>query len=131
MWEGEIETPIKDNRFIGALEIKGSDFDYGVIPVGADLECNYEVLDSGLINLEVSVPCIGSTFRSDRNFYSPQEGQIDYTSASVQVVEDAEQTMSRIDAINEVIGDPRLEEQRQKIESVTALPPRRSRCPKK
>ena len=123
LWEGEIETPINDNRFIGVMEIKGSDFDYGVIPVGADLECNYEVLDSGLINLEVSVPCIGSTFRSDRNFYSPQEGQIDYTSASVQVVEDAEQTMSRIDAINEVIGDPRLEEQRQKIESVTALPP--------
>lgn len=123
LWEGEIETPINDNRFIGVMEIKGSDFDYGVIPVGADLECNYEVLDSGLINLEVSVPCIGSVFRSDRNFYSPQEGQIDYTSASVQVVEDAEQTMNRIDAINETIGDPRLEEQRQKIEAVTALPP--------
>ena len=121
--EGDIKTPIDDNRFIGVMKIKGSNFDYGVIPVGADLVCDYEIQDSGLINLEVSVRCIGSTFPSDINFYSPQEGQIDYTSASVQVAEDAEQTMNRIDAISEVVHDLRLEEMRQKLESAITLSP--------
>ena len=120
--EGDIGTPITDNRFIGVMKIKGSDFNYGVIPVGADLVCDYEIQDSGLINLEVSVPDIGSTF-SDINYYSPQEGQIDYTSASVQVAEDAEQTMNRIDAISEVVDDLRLEEMRQRLESAITLSP--------
>ena len=123
LWQGDIETPIDDNLFIGVMKIRGSDFDYGVIPVGADLVCDYEIQDSGKIAFEVSVPCIGSTFPSNIMFYSPQEGQIDYTSASVQVAEDAEQTMSRIDAINEVVDDPSLEEERRKLESVAALSP--------
>ena len=79
LMEGDIENPITDNRFIGVMKIKGADFDEGVIPIGADLVCDYEMLDAGVISLEVSVPCIGSTFHSDRNFYSRQEGQIDYT----------------------------------------------------
>ena len=61
------------------FEIKGSDFDDGVIAAGAELICEYEVLDSGNIILEVSVPSIGGSFHSGRNFYSRQEGQIDYT----------------------------------------------------
>jgi molecular chaperone DnaK len=48
-WEGEIEDPITDNRPIGVLKISGSDFDDGVIAAGADLECDYEMLDSGNI----------------------------------------------------------------------------------
>ena len=55
IWEGEIEDPVTDNRFIGLLKVSGSDFDDGVIPAGADLECEYEVLDSGNIVLEVSI----------------------------------------------------------------------------
>ena len=37
LWEGEIADPINDNRFIGMFEIKGSDFDDGVIAAGAEL----------------------------------------------------------------------------------------------
>jgi molecular chaperone DnaK len=71
LWEGDIEDPIKDNRPIGALKITGSDFDDGVIPAGADLECDYEIRDSGHIIIEVSVPCIGGMFNSaGKNFYS-------------------------------------------------------------
>ena len=46
VWEGEIEDPINDNRFVGRFEIKGSHFEEGVIAAGADLICEYEVLDS-------------------------------------------------------------------------------------
>src|SRR6185437_2578160 len=64
LWEGEISDPINDNRFIGMFEIKGADFDDGVITAGAELICDYEVLDSGNIQLEVSVPSISGSFKS-------------------------------------------------------------------
>ena len=120
------EDSIDATHHIGLMQIKGDDFDQGVIPVGADLVCDYEMQDSGLINLEVSVPCIGSTFHPDRNFYSPQEGHVDYTSASVQVAEAAEQTLNCIDEIIEVVGvggDSKLEQARQKLASAAALSP--------
>jgi molecular chaperone DnaK len=123
LWEGEIEEPITDNRPIGVLKISGSDFDDGVIPAGADLECEYEILDSGNIIIEVSVPCIGGTFHSGKNFYSRQEGQLDYTAAATLVVEEGERTLNRIDEINEVVDNPKLEQARQKLESAVALDP--------
>ncbi len=123
LWEGEIEDPIADNRPIGVLKISGSDFDEGVIPAGADLECDYEILDSGNIIIEVSVPCIGGTFHSGKNFYSRQEGQIDYTAAAVMVVEEGERTLNRIDEINKVVDNPKLDQARQKLESAVSLDP--------
>ncbi|GMW00555.1 MAG: hypothetical protein AMXMBFR84_16920 [Candidatus Hydrogenedentota bacterium] len=121
LWEGEIEDPIADNRPIGVLKISGSDFDSGVIPAGADLECDYEILDSGNIVIEVSVPCIGGTFHSGRNFYSRQEGQLDYTAASALVLEEGERTLNRIEEINEVVESPKLDQARQKLESAISL----------
>ncbi|NCB57889.1 MAG: Hsp70 family protein [Gammaproteobacteria bacterium] len=123
LWEGEIEDPITDNRPIGVLKIAGSDFDDGIIPAGADLECEYEILDSGNIIIEVSVPCIGGTFHSGKNFYSRQEGQLDYTAAAVMVVEEGERTLNRIDEINEVVDNPKLDQARQKLESAVSLDP--------
>lgn len=123
LWEGEIEEPITDNRPIGVLKISGSDFDDGVIPAGTDLECEYEIQDSGNIIIEVSVPCIGGTFHSGKNFYSRQEGQLDYTAAAALVVEEGERTLNRIDEINEVVDNPKLEQARQKLESAVSLDP--------
>jgi molecular chaperone DnaK len=120
LWEGEIEDPIRHNRRIGVLKISGTDFDDGVIPAGADLECDYEILDSGNIILEVSVPCIGSTFHSA---YSRQEGQLDYTSASVLVVKEGEQTLKRLDEINKVVDNPKLDQARNKLKSAVSLNP--------
>lgn len=123
LWEGEIEDPITDNRPIGVLKISGSDFDDGVIPAGADLECEYEIMDSGNINIEVSVPSIGGTFHSGKNFYSRQEGQLDYTAAATMVVEEGERTLNRIDEINDVVDNQKLEQARQKLESAVSLDP--------
>ncbi len=123
LWEGEIEDPITDNRPVGVLKISGSDFDDGVIPAGADLECEYEILDSGNIIIEVSVPCIGGTFHSGKNFYSRQEGQLDYTAAATMVVEEGERTLNRIDEINDVVDNPKLDQARQKLESAVTLDP--------
>ncbi len=121
LWEGEISDPITDNRFIGLFEIKGSHFDDKVIAAGADLICEYEVMDSGNINMEVSVPSIGGSFESGRNFYSRQEGQIDYSKASKLVNEEKGQVLRRLEAMESKIDDPRLVQAREKLDLADTL----------
>ena len=120
LWEGDIADPITDNRFIGMFEIKGSDFE-GVIAAGAELICEYEVLDSGNITMEVSVPSIGGSFHSGRNFYSRQEGQIDYSQASKLVAEQSEHAMQRLEEMASKIDDPRLDQAREKLEQAESI----------
>ncbi|MBR0150993.1 MAG: Hsp70 family protein [Synergistaceae bacterium] len=44
LWEGEIETPYDDNRFIGVYKISGSDLETGeMIPAGSEIVCEYEI----------------------------------------------------------------------------------------
>lgn len=121
LWEGEISDPINDNRFIGMFEIKGSDFDDGVIAAGAELVCEYEVQDSGNIVMEVSVPSIGGSFNSGRNFYSRQDGQIDYTKASKLVEEQSENTLQRLEEMASKINDSKLDQAREKLERAESI----------
>ena len=121
LWEGEIEGHISDNRFIGLLKISGTDFDNNVIPAGADLVCEYEILDSGNIILEISIPSIGGVFHSGRNFYSRQEGQINYGDAVAFITEEGTRTLHRLDEISEKVDDPKLKQARQKLESAISL----------
>ncbi len=120
LYEGDSEEP-SDNRFIGRLKITGNDFEEGVIPAGGDLHCDYEMLDSGNIVLEVSVPSIGGTFHSGRNFYSRQEGQFDFSSEAARVIEEGEKTRQRLDDFDEVIDDPKLEQARRKLNPASQL----------
>jgi len=121
LWEGEISDPINDNRFIGMFEIKASDFDDGVITAGAELICEYEVLDSGNIQLEVSVPSISGSFKSGRNYYSSQEGKIDYTSQAKNIQEQSENTLGRLEEMASKVDDPRLEQAREKLEQAGTI----------
>lgn len=120
LWEGDIGDPI-DNRFIGMFKINGSDFDDGVIEAGAELVCEYEVLDSGNIVMEISVPSVGASFHSGRNFYSRQEGQIDYSNASKLVEEQTEHTFQRLDEMADKVDDPRLDQAREKLNQAESL----------
>ncbi|MCA3174042.1 MAG: Hsp70 family protein [Burkholderiales bacterium] len=121
LWEGDISDPINDNRFIGMFEIKGTDFDDDVIAAGAELICEYEVLDSGNIVLEVSVPSISGSFQSGRNFYSSQEGKVDYTNQAKNILEQSGHTLQRLDEIASKVDDPRLEQARQKLEQASTI----------
>lgn len=114
LWEGDIKEPISDNRPIGVLKISGTDFEQGVIPAGADIECEYEILDSGAIKLEVSVPSIGSVFDSGKNFYSRQEGQVDYSSSLELVKSEGESLLARIEALEGVIDSEMLQNAKNK-----------------
>ena len=121
LWEGEIETPISDNRPIGVLKISGNDFSEGEILAGAELHCVYEILDSGNVVLEVSVPSISGTFHSGHNFYSRREGQLDFSSSAAHVIEEGERTMSRIDEIDEIVESPKLVQAKEKLAPAAAL----------
>ncbi len=121
LWEGEITDPVKDNRFVGLFEIKGSHFDDGVIGAGAELICDYEVHDSGNIVIEISIPSIGGSFSSGRNFYSRLEGQIDYSNAVKLVEEQSENAMQRLNEMAAKIDDPRIDQAREKLEKAGTL----------
>ena len=81
------------------------------------------MLDSGNIVLEVSVESIRGTFHSGRNFYSRQEGQIDFSSESARVREEGERTLQRLEAINDVVDDPKLKKARRKLAASSQLDP--------
>lgn len=119
LWEGNIQSPIDDNRFIGVLRIKGTDIDSGVVPTGAEIECEYEMSDSGNINLEVSIPCIGVSF-NNRNFYSRQEGQMDLNDID-SVAEQGRRVLERIESMSEKVDDPELENARKKAETAANI----------
>ncbi len=121
LWEGDIADPVTDNRPIGTFSINGHDFADGVISAGTELVCDYEVLDSGNIVLEITVPSIAGTFHSNRNFYSRQAGQIDYTSVSVQVHEDAESVRSRVEAVAGKVDNPKLDQARERLDNAGSL----------
>jgi molecular chaperone DnaK len=121
LWEGEIDEPVSDNRFIGILKITGQDFTGGAIAAGDDLVCEYEVTDSGNILIDVSVPSIGGTFSSGHNFYSRQEGQIDFTNAAAMVLEEGQEMASRLEQVESVIDDPNLSRVQDKLDSATSI----------
>lgn len=119
LWEGNILSPITDNRFIGVLKIKGVDIDFGVVPTGADIECEFEMSDSGTINLTASIPCVGVSF-TDHNFYSRQEGHINLEDAG-SISDEGKLMLERIDNISEKVDDPMLMQVRNKAEFIANL----------
>jgi len=120
LWEGEIVDPIKHNRFIGCFSVKGIDFDDGVISAGADLFCEYDVIDSGNINIKVSVPSVRGTF-SSRNYYSRQEGAIDFTQASRRITDEASELRERLEAVAGKVSDTKLDSAFLKLDQATKL----------
>lgn len=117
--EGEITNPVSDNRFVGELTINGTDFDDGVISQGDELICAYEVLDSGQINLSVTVPKIGGNFDTGRNFYSRQEGQVDFTNASKQIADEVGMVREKIESISSKVDDPKLDQALRKLDEAS------------
>lgn len=117
--EGEITNPVSDNRFIGELTINGTDFDDGVISQGDELICDYEVLDSGQIKLSVTVPKIGGSFDSDKNFYSRQESQVDFTNASKQIADEVGMVREKIESISSKVDDPKLDQALRKLDDAS------------
>lgn len=115
LWEGEIRDPVTDNHFIGMFAIHGSDLGDRPIPAGAELICEYEILDSGNIVLQVHVPAIEGSFNSGRNFYSRQEGQIDFGKAEDLIRGEAQSLSARLEQFAGRVPDQDLDPVRQRV----------------
>ena len=114
LWEGEIQEPIEYNRFIGDIKIDGHSFEYGIIPVGSVIECNYTFNDSGNIDIKISIPSVGITL-SGENFYNRLSGQIDYGSDSDEIVDEATEILDKINDINKTDFDEKLSSMQSKL----------------
>jgi molecular chaperone DnaK len=121
LWEGDIEDQVSSNRAIGELAISGKDFDSNVIAPGAELVCDYEVLDSGNVRFEVSVPSIGASFPSSRGFYSRQLAQFDFLTAAQQVKAEAEGSLRQLRTLTDKVGDDRLRQASAQLEEATRI----------
>lgn len=118
LWEGEIESPVTDNGYIGKFAITGDFLTEGLIRAGDDLILEYEVLDSGNIRLEVAVPSVGASFNGPDNLYSRREAQINFEDpdAQQQVLVERRNLENRIAALENQISDHRLDQARAKVE---------------
>lgn len=121
IWEGDIKEPCTDNLYIGMFEINGTDFENGSIAAGAEITLDYEILDSGNIVLNVTIPSVGGSFRSGKNFYSRYSGQTDYTQASKLVENEFMKAMTRVEAMEEQIADKKLGEAKEKLNEALKL----------
>lgn len=119
LWEGEIQDPIEYNRFIGDIKIDGSSFEYGIIPVGSVIECNYTFNDSGNVDIKISVPSVGITL-DGANFYNRLSGQIDYGSDTDEIVEEANNILDKVVDLNRKDFDEKLSNVQSKLEEYTS-----------
>ncbi len=119
LWEGEIPSPIEDNRYIGTMSISAGDLEGAGITVGTDIECEYEMSDAGTLNITISVPSLGASF-TKHNFYCRQDGQKDLRGEGYLSGE-GQRMLERIDDMAEHIDDPRLDSARKKADQAAKL----------
>lgn len=113
LWEGEIADPIEYNRFIGEITISGKSFDYGIIPVGSEIVCEYAFSDSGNISTKITVPSVGITLEKDS--YDRLSGQIDFNNDYEKIIDEAQSILDKIEGLSKNIFDQKLNETARKI----------------
>ena len=122
LWEGDIEDAVESNRKIGELVVSGKDLEReAVVAAGAELVCDYEVLDSGNVHFEVSVPSIGATFSSSRGLYSRHLAQVDFTTAAEQIREEARAVKRKVDTLSETLPDDRLQRIAKRLQEAVQI----------
>lgn len=113
LWEGEITDPIVYNRFIGEITISGNSFEYGMIPVGSEIVCEFTFSDSGNIETKITVPSVGITEAKDS--YDRLSGQIDFNNDFEKVLNEAQALLDKIDELTETQFDAKLDDTAEKI----------------
>lgn len=111
LWEGSIRDPIEENRYIGTYRIPGTSFYNGMIPVGAEIICEYEMNESGTLQLGVSIPCVGVNL-TEQNFYSRVEGQTDLMDAA-GVIRELNTVLQRTAEMKLRVKDPEIDRLRE------------------
>ncbi len=120
LYEGETPTNVADNRFVGCFKIRGDQLEAAAIKPGDDLQCEYEVADSGRISIMVTVPSVGGSFVG-YDLYSRQEVLQDYSKAASVVEREAAPTLERIQQLELRLEDPELQKARQRLDHAHQL----------
>ena len=120
LWEGEIENPYEDNRFVGVYKISGTNLTGNeIIPAGSEIICEYEMSDGGALSMSASVPCIGTEFER-KNFYFHDDAKLDINDTE-RLADEGRAVIERIDEISMKIDDSRLDRAREKAEKAAYL----------
>lgn len=107
LWEGEIADPIEYNRFIGEITISGTSFDYGIIPVGSEIVCEYSFSDGGNIETKITVPSVAITLTKS---WDKTDASIDYNNDYEKVIAEAQAVLSKIEEIGKNIFSEKLDD---------------------
>lgn len=67
------------------------------------------------------MPSISGSFKSGRNYYSSQEGKIDYTNQAKNIQEQSEHALGRLEEMASKVDDTRLEQAREKLEQAGTI----------
>ena len=113
LWEGEIQEPIEDNRYIGTFRIPGTSIQGGVVTVGTEVICNYEMNEAGNLRLGVSIPSVGLQMEEE-NFYSRYEGQLDFED-TLSLVKETNRLLDRTAQMKMRIVDESLDQVRRTL----------------
>lgn len=118
LWQGDIESKVDDNKFIGLSEIHGSDFDYGRINIGDRIRVNYTISDSYSIT-ECTFTVIDNPTLSNDTFparYNTAEAELDMAHSSEIIAGEAAELVERVNAMSSKLlkSDERLEEAKEK-----------------
>ncbi|MBQ6909476.1 MAG: hypothetical protein IJQ29_05120, partial [Synergistaceae bacterium] len=120
LWEGEIETPYDDNRFIGVYKISSHDLAGSeVIMTGSEIICDYEISDSGVPSMSASVPSLGVDFKR-KNFYYHDDAKLDLQNTA-QIAKDGRKIIERIGLLENKIEDERLDKAKAKAERAAVI----------
>lgn len=120
LWQGEIDSPVTDNIYVGELRISGNDLESGVIPQGAKIVCDYEFSDAGTITMEVSAPDAGVTVGTGHSFYSSERSELNFEHAMDLVQDEIGRLEDRIATLQEKIDDDALGDAFEKLNDAKA-----------
>ena len=118
LWQGEIESKVEDNKWIGVSEIRGSDFDYGRINIGDRIRVIYTISDSYSIT-ECTFTVMDNPTLSNDTFpgrYNTTEAELDMAHSSEVIADEAAELVERVNAMSSKLlnSDERLEEAKEK-----------------
>lgn len=122
LWEGNITSPITDNKFIGMIQIEGDDLEYGAIRPGDEVEFNYTINEAGSLDVEVSIERLGIV-KNEKNFYDSKAAEKDMSSEdTVYELEDEGNSIAqRVDELEHDVSDARLDKVRHLAEGAQTL----------
>ena len=122
LWEGNITSPVTDNKFIGMIKVEGTDLDYGAIRPGEEIEFNYTINEAGSLQVEINIERLGIV-KNEKNFYDSNAAEKDMSSLDTvyELEDEGESVIQRVNELERNVTDTRLDQVRELAEGAQDL----------